>query len=88
MKKIALATSCLTLLSGCASQEATDAWSLNCERNYSLSPRELAQCQEKVKKSEALRIEPGAVTLDSENAILVNQPGVDGKEGRRGSGSR
>ena len=88
MKKIALATSCLALLSGCATQETPDTWSIDCERNYSLNSRELAQCKEKVKQNETVRIQPGAVTLDSENARLVDTPGVDGKDGRRGSSSR
>jgi hypothetical protein len=77
MKKIILATSCISLLSGCATQETPEAWSIDCERNYSLSPRELAVCKERVQKLEALKVQSGGVTLNSANDSL--DPGFDGK---------
>ena len=57
----------IMILSGC--QQAPTNWSRDCQKHFSVTGRELSQCQQKIEEGALQDIPAGQVSIDPENAI-------------------
>lgn len=67
--KLSLAVSSLALVAlGACTKGAPSHWSRDCQKHFSVTGRELSQCQQKVENNDRTTIPAGTISLDPENA--------------------